>query len=103
LQRVSRLGRRAQPSGIGDPSLGCAPRNGALLGHEEDAPTKKLQNGESFILYTQHVCVLSGTLSTHPFLERFRWLSMQQLGELQFPRLDGMVIWLAETQLSVSG
>jgi Cdc6-like AAA superfamily ATPase len=63
---------------------------------------RALETGASFILCAQHVYVLSSSTFSDPFLTHYHWLSMQRLGELQFPRVDGMITWLAEAQLSVS-
>jgi hypothetical protein len=91
--------------------VGCPPSNGMKLQKTTllENPTKlvvhvhPLQGGASFILCQQYVYVLDGSpFLMDSLLVRYHWLSMQRHYEIHFPRIDGMMAWLAETQLNPS-
>ena len=59
--------------------------------------------GASFVICHPHVYVLSASMSiSSAFLNRYHWLSMQNMGTLSPPRIDGIMARVVEIQLNPS-
>ena len=64
---------------------------------------RPVAEGASFVICHPHVYVLSASMSiSSAFLNRYHWLSMQHIGTLSPPRIDGIMAPVVEIQLNPS-